>query len=174
MSTQIGDSAGDENLAIIADLSNSSNMMTLERLHVDLRKGIDTILHSHCYRVAEQGVIMVKVFVINELRMYDLPKHSKSIASAISGLLNFVDDQINRNKSVDPIPVIQKSAIEKLATNPCKKLPDVASQDTIRLSQVEIVEPKFPGKSTETKSSTSTLGGGNKTKAKLLVALRPI
>ena len=54
---------------------------------------------------------MVKITIINELRMYNLPKHTKSIASAISGLLNFVDDQINRNKSVDPIPVIQKSAI---------------------------------------------------------------
>ena len=98
MSTQIGDSAGDENLAIIADLSNSSNMMTLERLPVDLRKGIDTILHSHCYRVAEQGVIMVKVSVINELRMYDLPRHSKSTATFISGLLTFVDELINKKK----------------------------------------------------------------------------
>ena len=35
----------------------------------------------------EQGVIMVKISVINELRMYDLPKHSKSTASAISGFL---------------------------------------------------------------------------------------
>ena len=91
MSTQIGDSTVDENLAIIADLSNSSNMMTLERLPVDLRKGIDTILHSHCYRVAEQGVIMVKVSVINELRMYDLPRHSKSTAT-------FVDELINKKK----------------------------------------------------------------------------
>ena len=82
------------------------------------------------------------------LRMYDLRKHNKSIASAISGLLNFVDDQINRNKSVDQISVVQKSVIEKLANNPCKSLPNVASQDTIRPSQAEIVEPKSPGKST--------------------------
>ena len=82
----------------MADLSNSSNMMTLERLPEDLRKGIDTILHSHCYRVAEQGVIMVKVSVINELRMYDLTRHSKSTATFISGLLTFVDELINKKK----------------------------------------------------------------------------
>ena len=38
-------------------------------------------------------------------------------------------------------------------------MPDVAGQDTIRSSQVEIIEPKSPNKSTETKSSTSMLGG---------------
>ena len=62
---------------------------------------------------------------------------------------------------VDPIPVIQKSAIEKPANNPCNDLPtcDVVGQDTIRLSQVEFVNPRSPGKSTETKSITSTLEG---------------
>ena len=74
---------------------------------------------------------------------------------------------------VNPIPVVQKSVIEKPTNNPCKNLPDVAGQDTIRPSQAEIVEPKSPNKSTETKSSTSTLGG-NKTKAKMLVALQPV
>ena len=140
-------------------------MMALEGLPEELLK---KTLRPHCYRVTEQGVIMVKISVINELRMYDLPKHSKSTASAISGFLNFVDDQINRNKSADPIPVIQKSVIQKPTNNPCKDLPtcDVACQDTIRPSQAEIVEPKSPSKSTETKSSTSTLGGQqNKGKA---------
>ena len=74
---------------------------------------------------------------------------------------------------VNPIPVVQKSVIEKPTNKPCKKLPDVAGQDTIRPSQAEIVEPKSPNKSTETKSSTSTLGG-NKTKAKVRVALQPV
>jgi len=54
---------------------------------------------------------MMKISVIDELRMYDLPKHSKSTASLISGLFNFVDDLTDKKKSVDPIPVIQKSAI---------------------------------------------------------------
>ena len=74
---------------------------------------------------------------------------------------------------MDPILIIQKSAIEKSANNPCKSLSDVVGQDTIRPSQAEIVEPKSLGKSTETKSSTSTLGG-NKTKAKMMVALQPV
>ena len=132
----------------MADLSDSSDMMALEGLTEELLK---KTLRPHCYRVMEQGVIMVKISVINELMMYDLPKHSKSTASAISGFLNFVDDHINRNKSIDPIPVIQKSVIQKPTNNPCKDLPtcDVACKDTIRPSQAEIVEPKSPSKSTD-------------------------
>ena len=60
---------------------------------------------------------------------------------------------------VNPIPVVQKSVIEKPTNKHCKNLLDVAGQDTIRPSQAKIVEPKSPNKSTETKSSTSTLGG---------------
>ena len=76
-------------------------------------------------------------------------------------MLNFVDDLIDKKKSVDPIPVIQKSAIEKPTNNPCRDLPicDVAGQDTIRPSQAEIVEPNSLSKYKETNSSTSTLEG---------------
>ena len=81
MSTQIGDSAGEENLAVMADLLNSSDMMALEGFPEDLRKIIHINLHSHCSRVTEQGVIMMNISVIDELRMYDLPRHSKSIAT---------------------------------------------------------------------------------------------
>ena len=107
---------------------------------------------------------MMKISAINGYRMFDLPKHCKSMASFISGLLNFVDDLIDKKKSVDPISVIQKSAIEELANNPCKDLSicDVAGQDTIRPSQAKIVEPNSPSKCTETNSSTSTLGGATK------------
>ena len=129
----------------MADLSDSSDMMALEGLPEELLK---KTLRPHCYRVMEQGVIMVKISVINELRMYDLPKHSKSTASVISGLLNFVDDLINKKKSVDPIPVIKKPAIEKPADNPCNDLPtcDVVGQYTIRPSQAKFVHPKLPKK----------------------------
>ena len=95
----------------MADLSNSSDMKTLEGLPEELLKYIHDYILPHCYRVTEQGVIMMKIFVIDELRMYDLPKHSKSTGSLISGLFNFVDDLTDKKKSVDPIPVIQKSAI---------------------------------------------------------------
>ena len=59
------------------------------------------------------------------------------------------------------VPVIQESVIEKTTNNPCKDLPtcDVACQDTIPPFQTEFVNPKFPIKSTKTKSSTLTLGG---------------
>ena len=119
---------GNENLAIMADTSNSSNMMALEELLEELLKGVNKTLCPHCYRlikqgllkgvnetlrphcyqVTEQGVIMMKMFIINELRMYDLPKHSKSMTSFISGLLSFVDELINKKKSVDPIPIFLK------------------------------------------------------------------
>jgi len=95
-STYFGDSAGDKNLTIMADLSNSSDMMALEGLPEDLRKDIDVNMHTHCYRVTEQGVIVMKIFVIDELRMYDLPKHCKSTSSFIIVLLNFVDDPIKK------------------------------------------------------------------------------
>ena len=95
-----------KNMAIIADSSNSSNMMALEGLPEELLKDIKERLFSHCYRVMEQGVIMMKISVIDELRMYDLPRHSKSTATVISGLLTFVDELINKKKSVDPITVI--------------------------------------------------------------------
>ena len=113
---------------------------------------------------------MMKIPVINELRTYDLPKHSKSTASVISGLLNFVDDLINKKKSVDPIPVIKKPAIEKPADNPCNDLPtcDVVGQDELRPFQAKIAGSKSLYKSIETVSSTSMLGG-NKTRAKVLV-----
>ena len=103
----------------------------------------------------------MKISSINEYRMFNLPKHCKSTVSFITSLLSFVDELINKKKSVDSISVIQKSAIEKPTNNPCNDLPtcDVVGQDTIRLSQVEFVNPRSPGKSTETKSSTSMLGG---------------
>ena len=137
INTLFGDSAGKENLATMADLSNSSDMIALEGLPEDLRKGIDINMHTHCYRVMEQGVIMMKMFAINEYRMFDLPKHSKSTARFITDLLSFVDELINKKKSVDPIPVTEKSVVEKPTNNPCKDLSpcDVVGQDTIRLFQ---------------------------------------
>ena len=150
-------------------------MMALEGLPEDLRKGININMHTHCYRVTKQGVIMMKISTINKYSMFDLRKHCKSAVSFITSLLSFVDELINKKKSVDPISVIQKSAVEKPTNNPCNDLPtcDVAGQDTIQPSQAEIIIPNFPSKSTETKSSTSTLGG-NRTKAKASVAPQPV
>ena len=65
---------------------------------------------------------MIQIFAMDELRMYDLPKYSKSTASFISGLLNFVNDLIDKKKCVDQVPVIQKSVIEKPADTPRKSV----------------------------------------------------
>jgi hypothetical protein len=60
-------------------------------------------------------------------------------------------------------------------SNPCKFLPncDVVGQETSQHSLAEIVDPKSHSKSINNTSSALSLGG-NKTKAKLLVALRPV
>jgi len=91
-----------KNLAIVADLSNSSSMMVFEGLPEEVLMYILEMIFPHCYRVTEQGVILMEISVIDELRMYDLPKNSKSTANFINGLLNFVDDVIDKKKSVDP------------------------------------------------------------------------
>jgi hypothetical protein len=83
---------GTRNLVIRANLSSSSNLMALEGLPEDLRKDIIKNILRHCYQITEQGVIMMEIDSINELRMCNLPKHSKSISNLISGLLTFVDD----------------------------------------------------------------------------------
>jgi len=155
----------------MADLSNSSDMMALEGFPEDLRKVIHINLHSHCYRVKEQGVIMMKISVIDELRMYDLPRHSKSTTAFISGLLTFVDELINKKRSVDPIHVIQKLAIEKPTNNPCKTLPNVASQDEIWPSQAKIVDPKSLARA-QRLNLVLLRSGGNKAKVKGLIGTK--
>jgi len=71
-------------------------MMALEGLPEDL--GIDINMHSHCYQVTEHSVIMMKIPAINGYRIFNLPKHSKSTASFVSGLLNLVDDLNDKRK----------------------------------------------------------------------------
>jgi hypothetical protein len=50
---------------------------------------------------------MMRISAINGYRMFDLSKHCKSTVSFITDLLSFVDELINKKKSVDPIPVIE-------------------------------------------------------------------
>jgi len=142
-STQIGDSAGDENQIIVADLSNLSNMAA-----------------------REQGVKVIKERQIpSPIDILMKMQSSGNLSDFVSGIV----------KDFIQAPIVQKSVIEKPTNNPCKDLPicDVVGQDTVRPSQAEIVEPNSTCKYTEINSSTSTLGG-NKTKAKLLVALQPV
>jgi hypothetical protein len=148
----------------MADLSSSNNLMALEGLPEDLHKGIHDEILPHCYQVTEQGVIMMNEAVINELRMYDLPRHRKSFANLIIGLLAFVDDLRNKKNSVDLIPFNGDSVSEEPAivmSNPCNVLHncDVVGQETSRPSLAEIVDLKSPNKSIEPTSSTSTLRG---------------
>jgi hypothetical protein len=107
---------------------------------------------------------MMNEAVIDELRMYDLPRHRKSFADLINNLRAFVDDLLNIKNSVDLIPFNRESVSEEPAivmSNPCKKLPncDVVGQETRRPFLAEIVDLKSPNKSIEATSSTSTPGG---------------
>ena len=86
---------------------------------------------------------------------------SGTLSDVLSG---FVKHLIDKEDSSVATSVIQKSAIEKPTNNPCNDLP------TCDVVGKEFIEPKSPSKST-IKSSTTTLGG-NKTKAKVLVAPR--
>ena len=83
-------------------------------------------------------------------------RSSGNLSDVVFGIVKDLIDQ--KNSSIQA-PVVQKSVIEKTANNPCKSVPDVASQDAIRPSQAKIVKPNYPSKYTETNSSTSTLGG---------------
>ena len=112
-----------------------------------------------CYRKTEQGVIKIKEW--KPPSTIDLLKEVQSSDTLSDALSELVQHLIDQEASSILVPVIQESVIEKLTNNPCKDLPicDVACHNTIRPSQAEIVEPKSPDKRTETKSSTSTLGG---------------
>ena len=88
--------------------------------------------------------------------------------STVSGFLNFVDDQIDRNKNVDPIPIIQKSVIEK-------RLIILAKIWLMLLVKIQFGRPKpkllnqNPLARAQRVNLVLQRSGGNKTKAKVLV-----
>ena len=158
----------------MTNFSNPSHMATRDKLLEEYKREYDGAVKifflSRCH-TTEQGVKKIKECQIpSTIEILMEMRSSGTLSNVISSVVKDLIDQIDSSIQTH---VVQKSVIEKPTNNPCKNLPDVASQDTIRPSQAEIVEPKSPNKSTETKSSTSTLGG-NKTKAKMLVALQPV
>ena len=127
----------------------------LEEYQREYNGAIRRLFLSRCY--TEQGVKKIKECQIPStieilMEMWSSGTLSNIISSVVKDLIDQIDSSIQTH-------VVQKSVIEKPTNNPCKNLPDVASQDTIRQSQAEIVEPKSPNKSSKTKSSTSMLGG---------------
>ena len=146
----------------MTDFSNPSNISSHEELLQEYRRECDQAderLLLSCYRKIEQGVIKIKEW--KPPSMIDLLKEVQSSDTLSYALSDLVQHLIDQEASSILVPIIQESVIEKTTNNPCKDLPtcDVACQDTIRPSQAEIVKLKSPSKSTETKSSTSTLGG---------------
>jgi len=151
----------------MTDFSNPSNISSHEELLQEYRRECDQAderLLLSCYRKTEQGVINIKEW--KPPTTIDLLKEvqsSDTLSNALSDLVQYLIDQ---EASSILVPVIQESVIKKPTNNPCKDLPtcDVACQDTIRLSLAEIVEPKSPSKSIETKSNlVLQRSGGNKT-----------
>ena len=135
----------------------NANKELLQEYRQDCEQ-VDERLLLSCYRKIEQGVIKIKEW--KPPSMIDLLKEVQSSDTLSDALSDLVQHLIDQEASSILVPVIQESVIEKPTNNPCKDWPtcDVACQDTIWPSQAEIVEPKSPGKNTETKSSTSTLG----------------
>ena len=144
----------------MADPSNPSNMTSYEELRKEYRresdKAIEGLLLS-CFRKTKQGVVKIKE--LQTPSTIDILMEMQSLGTLSDTLSNYVEYLIDEENSAIPISVIQKSAMEKPANNPCISLPDVANQDTIWPFQAEFVNPKSSSKSTETISSTSMLGG---------------
>ena len=144
------------------DLSNPSNPTSYEELLEEYRREYDRAVEGlllSCFRITEQGVVKMKE--LQPPSAIDVLMEMQSSGTLSNVLSDFVKYLIDKEDSSVATSVIQKLAIEKPTNNPYNHLPtcDVAGQDTIRPSQVEIVKPNFPNKSTETKSSTSTLRG---------------
>jgi hypothetical protein len=153
---------GKKNLVIMADLSNPSNMAARDKLLEEYKREYDRAVKrlflSRCH-TTEQGVKVIQEWQIpSTIDILMEMRSSGTLSNIVSGIIkDFIDQE---NSSIQAL-VVQKSIIEKTTNNPCKDLPicDVVSQDTVRPSQPEIVEPNSPCKYTETNSSTSTLGG---------------
>ena len=97
---------------------------------------------------------------------------SGNLSDFVSGI---VKDFIDKEYSSIQAPVVQKSVIQKPTNNPCKDLPtcDVACQDTIPPYKTEFVEQNSLARA-QRLNLVLQRSGGNKTKAKLLVALQPV
>ena len=106
---------------MMIDSSNSSNISSHEKLLQEYRRECDKEderLLLSIYRKTEQGVIKIKEW--KPPSTIDLLKEvqsSDTLSDVHSDLVQYLIDQ--ENSSI-PIPVIQKSAIEKLATNLAK------------------------------------------------------
>ena len=74
----------------------------------------------------------------------DILMEMQSLKTLSDVLSSIVKNLIDEEDSLISVPVIQMSVIEKPANNPCKTVPNVAGQDEIRPSHVEIVEPNSP------------------------------
>jgi hypothetical protein len=109
----------------------------------------------------EQGMVKIKEW--QPPSTIAILKETESSGTKFTHLSYFVSNYLKslmyKEDSVDSIPVVQKSVIEKPTNNPCKSLLDVAGKDALRPSQAEFVDKKSPRKSIETTSSNLMLGG---------------
>ena len=170
---QIGDSAGEENLTVMADLSNPSHMMANEEFRMEYSKEFDLAVENlllSCFRQTDQGIIKIKE--LQQPSTIDILKEMQSsgnLSDALSGFVNFrLKSLIDKEDRSDSILVNPESVIKKPTKDiidPCNNLSncDVVGQETSRPSLAEIVDPKSP----------STLGG-NKTRAKVPVVSTPV
>ena len=101
----------------------------------DLRQEIDRVTDE----LALSYILYKKRGIIKEPPSYhDVLREVLSTSVLSTSQYNYIKYSLGGSKSIDtvdsidPIPVIQKSTIEKPANNPCKDLPtcDVVGQET--------------------------------------------
>ena len=122
-----------------------------------------------CFRKIEQGVVKIKE--LQTPSIIDILMEMQSSGTLSDALSNYVEYLIDKENSAIPISVIQKSAIEKPTNNPCISLPDVANQDTIGSPNLSTRNPLARAQKLYLVPQFS---GGNRIKAKVLVAPRPV
>jgi hypothetical protein len=120
----------------------------------------------YCFRKTEQGVIRIKEWqppsTINTLKEM---QSSGNLFDELSEFVNYyIKSLIDKEDCSESILVNLGSVVKKPTNdiiNPCKTLPncDVVGQETSWPSLAEIVDLKYPNKSIEATSSTSTLWG---------------
>ena len=159
---------------MMIDPSNSSNISSHEKLLQEYRRECnqaDERLLLSCYHKTEQGVIKIKEW--KPPSTIDLLKEVQSSYTLSDALSDLVQYLIDQEDSSIPIPVIQKSSIEKPATNLAKLClmllimmkfgrlkPNLLTQNPLaRAQRLNLVLQR---------------SGGNRIKAKVRVAPRPV
>ena len=135
-----------------------------------IQRSVKRLFLSRCHTI-ELGVKKIKecqipstIGILMEMRS------SGTLSNIVSSV---VKDLIDQEDYSILIPATQKSAIEKPANNPCKSLPNVAGQDTIRSFQAELSNQNSLARA-QRLNLVLLRSGDNKTNIKVPVVSQPV